>query len=97
MHRDQEIYNKYMQQLSIAGLQSKGGIDIVANEWIFNLFGTSSEEIASHAKQESEEYYLPKIDELSASNEQLSSSNEQLSTQIDYLKGLLRQHNISFE
>ncbi len=52
---------------------------MVANEWIFNLFGTSSEEI----KQEVEEYYLPKIDELSSQN--------------DYLKNILRQHNISFE
>jgi len=63
---------------------------MAANEWLFNLFGTSSEEIALHAKQELEGYYLSKIDEL-------SSSNKQLSSQIDYLKNLLRQHNISFE
>ena len=66
-------------------------------EGLLNLFGTSSEEIIAHAKQESDEYYLPKLNELSAAIEQLSSSNEQLTSQIGHLKNLLRQHNISFE
>ena len=63
-------------------------------EGLFNLFGTSSEEIIARAKRESqkefEEYYLPKINELSASNSLLSS-------QVDYLKNLLKQNNIPFD
>ena len=59
-------------------------------EGLFNLFGTSSAEIMERARKESEDYYLPKIKELSI-------SNEQLSTQNDYLKNLLRQNNISFD
>ncbi len=55
----------------------------LVNEWIFELFGTSSDEIIARAKQEDEEYYLPKLNELSAEN--------------DYLKNILKQHNISFE
>lgn len=109
-HRNQEIYNKYLRQLSTANLKTKGE-SFMVNEWIFNLFGTSSDEIIAHAKQESEEYYLPKLNELTATNEQqassikqltssnmqLSSSNKQLSSQIESLKNLLKQHNISYE
>ena len=66
-------------------------------EGLFNLYGTSSEEIIAKAKKESDEYYLPKINELSASNEELISSNKHLSSQIDYLKSLLMKNNISFD
>ncbi|MCM1234772.1 MAG: hypothetical protein NC489_32115, partial [Ruminococcus flavefaciens] len=66
-------------------------------EGLLNLFGTSSEEIIARTRQEDEEYYLPKLDELSALNEQQASSIEQLSSQVDYLKNILRQHSISFE
>lgn len=73
-------------------------------EGLFNLFGTSSEEIIAQAKKESDAYYLPKINELSTTNDQLSETNSQLSTsvnllssQIEYLKKLLRQNNISFD
>lgn len=52
-------------------------------EGLFNLFGTSSEEIIARAKMESDAYYLPKINNLSS--------------QVDYLKNLLRQNNISFD
>lgn len=58
-------------------------------EGILNLCGTSSEEIIARTKKEQEEIYLPKINEL-------SSSNQQLSAQINYLKNLLEQNNISF-
>mgnify|MGYP006906604149 CR=1 FL=1 len=63
-------------------------------EGLFNLFGTSSEEIIARAKQESkmqsDQYYLPKINELSTSVSLLSS-------QMDYLKNLLKQNNIPFD
>ena len=91
-HLDQRIYNKYLQQLSTANLKTKG-VSFMENEWIFKLFGTSSEEIITRAKQED----AVKINELSAMNEQLSSSNKQLSSQNNHLKSLLKQHNISFE
>ncbi|MBD5514015.1 MAG: keratin [Lachnospiraceae bacterium] len=73
-------------------------------EGILNLCGTSSEEIIAKAKKESDDYYLSKIDELTATNEQLTSSNKELassvrmlSSQIAHLQDLLRQNNISFE
>lgn len=59
-------------------------------EGLFNLFGTSSEEIIARAKKESDEFYLPKINELSTSNNLLSS-------QVDYWKRLLKQNNIPFD
>ena len=65
-------------------------------EGLFNLFGTSSEEIISRTKKEDDEYYLPQINKLAASNNQLASSVTLLSSQIDYLKSLLKQNNISF-
>lgn len=58
-------------------------------EGLFNLFGTTSEEVIARAKKESDDYYLPQINEL-------SSNNKTLSSQIDYLKNLLIQNNISF-
>ena len=47
-------------------------------EGLFNLFGTSSEEIIARAKEESDAYYLPKLNELTAFNNQLAASNNQL-------------------
>lgn len=52
-------------------------------EGILNLCGTSSAEIIERTKKEDAEYYLPKI--------------EQLSSQNNYLKALLKQHNIPFD
>ncbi len=52
-------------------------------EGLFNLFGTSSEEIIARTKKESDQYYLPKINELSS--------------QLDYLKNMLKQNNIPFD
>lgn len=63
-------------------------------EGLFNLFGTSSEKIIARAKKESkmesDAYYRPKLDELTAFNNQLVSEN-------DYLKALLVQNNIPFK
>ena len=87
-HSEQEIYINYLQQLTNAN--AKGDSQMLICEGLFNLYGTSSEEIIAKAKTEADEYYLPKINELSASNDQLVS-------QIDYLKNLLKQHNIQFD
>lgn len=110
IHRDQDIYTKYMHQLTTANTKTKGASPMVC-EGLFNLFGTSSEEIIARTKQESDAYYLPKIEELSSSNKQLTSSNKELfslneklssanktlSSQIELLKNLLTQNGISFD
>lgn len=95
-HQNQDVYRKYLNQLTTANIKTEGETPMVC-EGLFNLFGTSSEEIIANAKKESDDYYLHKIIELTASNEQLTSSNRLLSSQIDHLQDLLRQNNISFE
>lgn len=91
-HMDQEIYTKYLNQITRANNTKKGESTMVC-EGLFELYGTTSQEFydrgKEEAKQEAEKLYLPKIDELASSNRQLSSQN-------DYLKELLRQNNISF-
>ena len=88
-HWEQEVYNRYMQQLAAANKKLEGEGHMVINEWIYEMCGTSSDEVIARAKKESEEFYQPKIDRLSSDNKLLSSQN-------DYLKSLLIQHNIPF-
>ena len=88
-NQGQDVYRKYLNQLTTANMKTEGETPMVC-EGLFNLFGTSSEEIIANAKKESDDYYLPKIDELTATNELLSS-------QLAHLQDLLRQNNISFE
>lgn len=95
-HAGQQVYANYLQQLTNA-TTLEGGSQMVICEGLLNLFGTSSEEIIAKAKKESDEYYLPKINELTVSNEALVSSNEYLLSQINYLKNLLQKNNISFD
>ncbi|MBD5450628.1 MAG: hypothetical protein HDR28_10860 [Lachnospiraceae bacterium] len=82
MHQGQDIYKKYMNQLAAVNMKTEGESPMVC-EGILNLCGTSSEEIIAKAKKESDDYYLPKIDELTS--------------QIAHLQELLKQNNISFE
>lgn len=95
-HQGQEVYMKYLNQLTTANMKKEGESPMVC-EGLLNLFGTSSEEIIANAKKEADDYYLPKINELSASNTQLTSAITQLSSQVNYLQNLLRQNNISFD
>ena len=95
-HQDQDIYMRYMNQLTKANSKKKGASPMVC-EGILNICGTSSKEIIERTKREEEAYYLPKIDELTSSNAALVLSNELLTSQNDYLKDLLRQHNITFD
>ena len=37
---------------------------MVVDEWLYEMCGTSSDEVIARAKKESEEYYQPKIDYL---------------------------------
>lgn len=85
-HKDHDIYIKYLNQLTTANLKTKGESSMVC-EGLFNLFGTTSEEVIARAKKESKDeldaYYLPQLNKLSSQN--------------DYLKNLLVQNNIAFD
>ncbi|MDE5596764.1 MAG: hypothetical protein K2J04_02920, partial [Lachnospiraceae bacterium] len=94
-HQTQDIYIKYMNQLTNANSNTKGESPMF-------------EEMMKRAKMEAEAYYTThyaelldtlndKVERLSSSNEQLSSSNEQLSSKVDYLENLLKQHNIQYD
>ena len=89
-HRTQEVYSRYMHQVAAANRKSKEEKHMVVDEWLFEMCGTSSDEVIARAKKESEEYYQPQIDTLSSVNKQLLSEN-------DYLKQLLMQNNIPFK
>lgn len=80
-HQDEDIYTKYMHQIAIANMKKKGSSSMVC-EGILNLCGTSSAEIIERTKKEADEYYLPKINQLSSQN--------------NYLKSLLAENNIPF-
>ena len=80
-HQEQDIYIRYMHQLTTANTKAKGESPMVC-EGILNLCGTSSAEIIERTRKEADEYYLPKIDKLSSQN--------------TYLKSLLMQNNIPF-
>ena len=82
-HRKQTIYSRYMHQIAAANTKtSREGVRMVIDEWLYEMCGTSSDEVIARAKKESEEYYQPRINNLSS--------------QIDYLKSLLIQNNIPF-
>ena len=89
-HRTQEVYSRYMHQVAAANRKSREEKHMVVDEWLFEMCGTSSDEVIARAKKESEEYYQPQIDTL-------SSVNKQLLSEIDYLKQLLMQNNIPFK
>ena len=81
-HRKQTIYSRYMHQIAVANIRTKEDVHMVVDEWIYEMCGTSSDEVIARAKKESDEYYQPRINNLSS--------------QIDYLKSLLVQNNIPF-
>ena len=84
LHQEQEIYIKYLHQVSTANFKkTKGEQTMLICEGLLNLCGTSSAEIIERTKKEDAEYYLPKIDDLSS--------------QVAYLKSLLKKNNIPFD
>ena len=83
LHQEQEIYIKYLHQISTANLKKTKGDKTMVCEGLLNLCGTSSAEIIERAKKESDEYYLPQI--------------EHLASQNAYLKSLLKENNIPFD
>lgn len=88
-HQEQDIYIRYMCQLTTANLKTKGDLPMVC-EGLLDICNMISEEIVERTKKKEAEYYLPKI-------EQLSSQNDDLSSQNAYLKSLLTQHGIPFD
>lgn len=89
LHQEQDIYIKYMHQVTTANIKTKGDSTMIC-EGILNLCGTSSAEIIERTKKEAAEFYLPKINQLTSQNDDLSSQNA-------YLKSLLTQNNIPFQ
>ena len=83
LHQEDELYTRYMQQITTANLKRKGDDSPMVCEGILNLCGTSSAEIIERTRKEDAEYYQPKL-------------NQQAS-QIDYLKSLLKKNNIPFQ
>ena len=88
-HQEQDIYIKYMNQITNANKKKKGE-SVMVCEGILNLCGTSSKEIIERTKKEDDEYYLPKI-------EQLTCQNSDLVSQVAYLESLLKKNNIPFD
>ena len=88
-HQEQDIYIKYMHQITTANNNKKGESAMVC-EGILNLCGTSSKEIIERTKKEDAEYYLPKI-------EHLSFQNSNLTSKVAYLESLLKKNNIPFD
>ena len=78
-HREQDIYIKYLEQITTANNTGKGDKTMVC-EGLFRLYGTSSKEIIERTKKEVAEFYQPKIDALSSENSELSSANSELSS-----------------
>ncbi len=64
LHQEQEIYIKYLHQVSTANFKKTKGDKTMVCEGLLNLCGTSSAEIIERTKKEDAEYYLPQIDYL---------------------------------
>ena len=97
LHQEQEIYIKYLHQVSTANFKKMKGDKTMVCEGLLNLCGTSSAEIIERTKKEDAEYYLPQIEQLASQNNNLTAQNSNLSSQITYLKSLLAKHNIPFD
>ena len=80
-HQTQDIYVKYMNQLTNANSNMKG------ESLMF-------EEMMERAKIEAEAYYTSHYATLL---DTLNNKNEQLSSRIDHLENLLKQNNIPFD
>lgn len=60
-HIRQEIYTKYLNQITRANSMKKGEPTMVC-EGLFELYGTTSQEFYDRGRQEAENLYLPKIE-----------------------------------
>lgn len=57
MHQEENVYRKYLDQLTTSSAAMKGGQTIVS-EGLLNLFGTSSAEIIANTKKESKVSFI---------------------------------------
>ena len=64
-HQEQDIYIRYMRQLTTANLKTKGDLPMVS-EGLLDICNMISEEIVERTKKKEAEYYLPKIEQLSS-------------------------------
>ena len=85
-NQNNEIYTRYLNQLTRANTPKEGNEAMIC-EGLFELYGTSSKEIAEKAtlqtKKEDEAIYLPKISKLEQENASL--------------RKILAEHGISVE
>ena len=103
-HQKDEIYIRYMHQINTANLkQGKGDLPMVS-EGTMKICEMISDYLISRTQDEDEAYYQPQINALASQNSTLTSQNNTLALQnntltmqVDYLKSLLRQHDIPFD
>ena len=94
-HMGQDIYVRYMNQVTNASFNSKGESTMVC-EGILNICGTSSKEIEERAIKATEEIYIPQINKLAEENERYSSQINKLTEDNERLQHLLSSHGIAF-
>lgn len=85
-HQKQPVYNQYMRHLATAYSGNRGEEFMVENEWIFELCGTSSDEI----RRIEAERYLEKIDRLIAENNNLSAEKNSLTADKNRLSANIK-------
>lgn len=83
-HIDQEIYTRYMNQLTNASIDSKGESPMVC-EGILNICGTSSKEIEEKTKA----IYIPQINKLTEEAKKANLLIASQANEIAYLKSRL--------
>jgi hypothetical protein len=83
-HYDDQLYIKYMNQLTNANQSRKGESSMVC-EGILNICGTSSKEIEERTRKET-----------AAEIQSLTDQNKQLSSENNYYRKLLTEHGIAF-
>lgn len=90
-NQDNEIYNKYMNQLTHINIKKEGGSPMVC-EGILNLCGTSSQEIEERTKA----IYIPQIQQLTSENLNLAEENDSLTAEIQRLQEILKMNKITY-
>ena len=90
IHQKNETYVRYMYQINTANLKQRKGDLPMVSEGTLKICEMISDYLIARTQDEDEAYYQPQINAL-------TSQNGILSSQVDYLKSLLRQHNIPFE
>lgn len=93
-HQTDETYNQYMNLLTRAN--TKKGDNPMVCEGILNLCGTSSKEIEERTRKQTEDIFVPQIQQLTQANNNLTSANIDLTHEITRLQELLNLHKIAY-